>query len=414
LKPFTRLDLKPKSCFCAGRGTWIWPNGNSYSGEYINGTKHGLGRTTDPSGTIYSGEFANDLPNGKGRLEFTNKTIFEATFKNGLFDGNVTTILPSGLSYTQTYTMGVRDNVSYYYFKGPRNTSATFEGRVDFNANFANGKGSLKGEIYEGSYIYRLLDLSARDASFRRPDFYLGYETDGMSDQGILGFFKFVPHGNGSYESRFVKYVGGFNIGNFDGCGSFIFLEPFDYFSAGMAKLETCLDHSRIHGETRVIYTDGKTFQGHFNNGLRQGKGSEMNIEEGYIYNGDYKNGLKHGNGSITYSTSLRYEGEFKKDKVDGVGNLTTSDGLQYFGNVTSNGTEFYGRFSDSKKTYEGEILHGQMHGFGTLWMTNGDVYQGQFSHQYFDGFGVYKFANGITYIGYFRNGDLNGFGFFV
>lgn len=224
-----------------------------------------------------------------------------------------------------------------------------------------------------------------------------------------------VFHGNVTFEFRHAKYIGEFKTGNVEGFGSLTFLEPLVNSTSEMTKIESYfLNTFTLHGNTTIIYNNGRTFKGTFDHGVMNGPGSEWNIEAGYVYIGDYKNGLKHGNGSITHSNGFRYQGEFKNDKANGVGNITTPDGLLYYGNVSVNGLDYYGRFKDSNKTYEGEISESQMHGYGTLWTSDGNVYEGQFIHKLLDGFGVYKLKNGSILIGFFKKGNLTDFGFFM
>ena len=60
-----------------GLGTLIWSNGDKYSGQFINGQRTGLGTLIWSNGEIYSGEFVDDKRTGFGRYEWNNGTIFE-------------------------------------------------------------------------------------------------------------------------------------------------------------------------------------------------------------------------------------------------------------------------------------------------------------------------------------------------
>ena len=42
-----------------GRGTFTWPDGKTYVGEYYKDKKHGMGKFSWPSGKVYTGNWEN-------------------------------------------------------------------------------------------------------------------------------------------------------------------------------------------------------------------------------------------------------------------------------------------------------------------------------------------------------------------
>ena len=47
-----------------GRGKYIFPNGNTYEGQYEAGVRHGKGKFTYANGGVYSGGFENGKKHG--------------------------------------------------------------------------------------------------------------------------------------------------------------------------------------------------------------------------------------------------------------------------------------------------------------------------------------------------------------
>jgi hypothetical protein len=47
-------------------GTYEWPNGERYEGEWLNGNKHGKGTWTSKNGDKYMGEWDNSMAHGYG------------------------------------------------------------------------------------------------------------------------------------------------------------------------------------------------------------------------------------------------------------------------------------------------------------------------------------------------------------
>ena len=61
-----------------GQGTHTWPSGQKYVGEYRDGKKHGQGTLTFPSGQKYVGEFRDGKSNGQGTLRSPNGSVIHS------------------------------------------------------------------------------------------------------------------------------------------------------------------------------------------------------------------------------------------------------------------------------------------------------------------------------------------------
>ena len=65
-----------------GQGTYIYPNGEKYEGDWKNGKYHGQGTFTRPNGTGYVGEYKDGLPNGQGSLTYLDGRKYVGEWKN--------------------------------------------------------------------------------------------------------------------------------------------------------------------------------------------------------------------------------------------------------------------------------------------------------------------------------------------
>lgn len=72
-----------------GQGTEISPEG-TYTGEWLDGQKHGIGKMLYKDGRIYEGKWGNGLPNGEGTMTLANKTFQKGSFAAGEFQKPVT------------------------------------------------------------------------------------------------------------------------------------------------------------------------------------------------------------------------------------------------------------------------------------------------------------------------------------
>jgi serine/threonine protein kinase len=67
-----------------GQGTYYYRSGNRYDGEWRNGRKSGQGTYLYAGrGDKYVGEFANDQPNGQGVYYYSNGDRYEGEWRNG-------------------------------------------------------------------------------------------------------------------------------------------------------------------------------------------------------------------------------------------------------------------------------------------------------------------------------------------
>lgn len=58
-----------------GRGSFHWPSGMAYEGEFMGLQRHGKGRQRWPDSSVYDGDFVNDLRQGKGRHWWSNGEV---------------------------------------------------------------------------------------------------------------------------------------------------------------------------------------------------------------------------------------------------------------------------------------------------------------------------------------------------
>jgi hypothetical protein len=87
-----------------------YSNGDSYSGEVVNGLKSGNGQYTWANGCSYNGDWANDTMHGSGTYTFSASDegdSLSGSFSNGVPDGQCTYSLKNGHSYKTTWSDGI-------------------------------------------------------------------------------------------------------------------------------------------------------------------------------------------------------------------------------------------------------------------------------------------------------------------
>lgn len=70
-----------------GQGTYYYRSGNRYQGEWRNGRKSGQGTYTYANGDKYVGDFENDQPNGQGTYYYSSGDRYTGEWRNGRKSG---------------------------------------------------------------------------------------------------------------------------------------------------------------------------------------------------------------------------------------------------------------------------------------------------------------------------------------
>ena len=86
----------------------VYPNGDTYDGEILNGMKHGKGTYKWSKGASYDGAWKNDVMSGKGTFLYTSDSYpkLVVTFKDGKPNGDGTYTTKNGKSYKTTWKDG--------------------------------------------------------------------------------------------------------------------------------------------------------------------------------------------------------------------------------------------------------------------------------------------------------------------
>ncbi|QZZ34359.1 hypothetical protein KW403_11060 [Nitratireductor kimnyeongensis] len=73
-----------------GQGTYYWKDGGHYTGSWVQGQREGKGRLITKSGGVYVGEFRDSKIQGAGTYETKNGDIYSGTFHGSLAEGEGT------------------------------------------------------------------------------------------------------------------------------------------------------------------------------------------------------------------------------------------------------------------------------------------------------------------------------------
>ena len=142
--------------------------------------------------------------------------------------------------------------------------------------------------------------------------------------------------------------------------------------------------------EVRISPITVCCYEGHFNNGKRQGKGREFSISHETVYQGQWINNQYNGNGTLWREDNSRIEGVFTNGLLNGKGTL-------FHPNDT---VAFIGTFKDGKKN-----------GNGQEYEEDGSIYNGDYLNDYRNGEGSISNNGKEIFKGYWKNGLKHGHG---
>ena len=151
-----------------GTGTYNYPSGAKYIGEFKNGKMNGWGMCTYSNGSMYKGEWLNGYPHGEGKKVLANKKEWSGKWVKGrAIDRRGNTInveaLLNGPKQSNTQLLAKNTNTEgciygncidgkgIYVYK---NQSARYEGT--FQGELAHGKGTIyyaDGNVYTGDWV---------------------------------------------------------------------------------------------------------------------------------------------------------------------------------------------------------------------------------------------------------------------
>jgi hypothetical protein len=131
-----------------GEGTFAYPDGSRYEGEFLNGQPDGIGTWFFPNEDRYVGGFKNGLQEGKGTITYANGTIEQGTWHEGELLSKQTVAAPK-LQYG-CISGNCIDGQGVYRYKIAQ---SKYEGT--FKNEMPDGMGKCtfgSGDYYEGEW----------------------------------------------------------------------------------------------------------------------------------------------------------------------------------------------------------------------------------------------------------------------
>lgn len=259
-----------------GVGTYVYPSGAKYSGQFVNSRIQGIGTLWMNNGNVYSGQWNNNYREGKGKMVFKNEDVYTGDFFRSKMQGVGTMRFFAGGQYSGEWMDDLPHGKGRYtYANGER-----YEGLLTFGKR--NGYGKY---IYEDGSIY---DGQWRDN--RREGLGSLAQSDGKKLSGLwqsdqLSSSQNIPASDPPTET--LAAANNTAVIN-------------STTTPSNTPLKNCNEERCMYGMGFYVYKDGSK------------------------YVGPFKNGNPFGRGIVYYATGDRYEGEWDDIAPQG-------EGIMYF-----------------------------------------------------------------------------------
>jgi len=199
LNPWSKL--KWTQC----KGTYTWPDGEKYVGEYKDGEEHGQGTSTYANGDKYVGEYKDGRKHGNGTYTFADGRKVVGEWKDGKMHGQGTATSADGEKFVGEWEDGKMHGQGTYTW--PSGSIYVGEWKDD-NRNGQGIKTWHSGEKYVGEWKDGKMHGQGT-LTYANGDKYVGKYKDGKE------------HGQGTFTyANGNKYVGEFLNGKFNGKGT--------------------------------------------------------------------------------------------------------------------------------------------------------------------------------------------------
>ena len=251
-----------------GKGTYIYPSGAKYIGDFRNGEISGVGVCYYTDGSKYSGEWKNRYPDGKGTKTYSDGTKRTGNWKKGK-------------------PVDEQGNVLEDYIAKKK------EENSDDGTNIQSG--CLSGDCKNGSGVFAYPDGSKYEGAFENGKFSgQGVFTFANGDVYTGAFKDNYPHGQGtrSHANNTPAETGEWREGECIGA------------SLTENGKVGCIEGDCANGQGTYVFKEGAA-----------------------RYTGAFKDGQPHGQGSCAYANGDKYSGEWKDGAFEGKGTLTLRDG---------------------------------------------------------------------------------------
>lgn len=159
-----------------GQGTMSWPNKSIYVGDWVDDERCGEGEFTYNTGDVYRGKWLDDRQNGMGELQYTSNDIYRGYWKDGIRHGDGKILYSNGDVFEGHFVNGHIEG------KGVLKCTNGVEYSGEWKHSQRHGMGRLRtatGKFYKGEFCNNQMHGTGV-MSYPNKDKYDGKWKNGM------------------------------------------------------------------------------------------------------------------------------------------------------------------------------------------------------------------------------------------
>lgn len=140
-----------------GKGTYTWRNGNKYEGQWLQDKRHGYGTLYYKNGDKYIGNWTNDMKDGRGVMTTKNGDQYAGEWKENKITGKGTFIMSNGDKYVGEFKDGLREGEgTYSWHSGTKYTGSWKAGMRNGYGTFYYPNGTSKRGYWKDDKLVNL------------------------------------------------------------------------------------------------------------------------------------------------------------------------------------------------------------------------------------------------------------------
>lgn len=132
-----------------GKGKYVWPDGDYYEGDWADNVRHGKGKYVFENGNVYIGDFSEDSITGTGRMEYHDGRVYDGAWEYGKKHGKGKLTCPDGTVYDGDWENDEMIGKTHFV----NSSGVTYDGEV--YKGRMHGKGRLAypdGRVFDGEW----------------------------------------------------------------------------------------------------------------------------------------------------------------------------------------------------------------------------------------------------------------------
>ena len=158
-----------------GKGKAVYPNGDTYDGDFVNAIPQGFGTFYFNNGNIYTGQMLNSEFQGKGKMSWKMGSVYEGDFVNNKREGEGRTTDADGSYFAGMYKGDWREGFGIEYNKstnllrkgvwnGSTLVTSTSVSSAETSSTSTAQNGNASSEYKNSGAIAKLLEEYKSDA----------------------------------------------------------------------------------------------------------------------------------------------------------------------------------------------------------------------------------------------------------